>query len=199
MPSTRSRCKPSSWNRGALLAGLLATGTLAGLLGCAGPSVQYDYDAGMNYSGFKAFDFTAEGANGPNPGGGFDNAIMNERVRRVVAAELAAKGFRLETVADPDFLVRYYPRREPSRSNQVHLGVGFGLGPLGVGVGGPVGDPHREAMAAIVLEVQDYKTRTLVWKATAPGALRGAATPEEADLEVTEAVRAMLKRFPPGK
>jgi hypothetical protein len=73
------------------------------------------------------------------------------------------------------------------------------MGPLGVGVAAPVGDPHREAMAGIVLEIQDYKSRTLVWKATAEGALQGSDDPAQADADVTEAVRGMLKRFPPGK
>lgn len=196
---TRSRFDRCAWNRGALLTGFLITGTLAGLAGCSGPSVQYDYDASANYSGYKSFDWMAEPPAGAPQAGGFDNPIMNDRVRRAVDAELSAKGFRLEPSADPDFLVRYYPRREPSRSSQVHLGVGFGMGPLGLGVAGPVGDPHREAMGAIVLEIQDYRSRKLVWKATAPGALRGSDTPQEADQDVTEAVRGMLKRFPPGK
>jgi hypothetical protein len=54
-------------------------------------------------------------------------------------------------------------------------------------------------MAGIVLEIQDYKSRTLVWKATAEGALQGSDDPAQADADVTEAVRGMLKRFPPGK
>ena len=186
------------WSRGPLLMGLLTAATLAGLA-CNGPAVQYDYDARMNYSAYKTFDWTAEPARAPAPDGGFDNPIMNERVHRAVETELAAKGFRRDVTADPDFLVTYYPRHEPGRSQQVHLGVGFGMGPLGIGVAGPVGDPHREAMAGIVLEIQDYKTRTLVWKATAQGALQGSDDPAQADADVTEAVRTMLKRFPPGK
>jgi hypothetical protein len=187
------------WSRGPLLMGLLAAATLVGVAGCNGPAVQYDYDAKMNYSGYRTFDWLAGPGRAPVPGGGFDNPIMNERVRRAVETELAAKGFRRELSADPDFLVNYYPRREPGRSQQVHLGLGFGMGPLGIGVGGPVGDPHREAIAGIVLEIQDYKSRTLVWKATAEGVLQGSDDPAQADADVTEAVRTMLKRFPPGK
>ena len=74
--------------------------------------------------------------------------------------------------------------------------MGFGLGPVGVGVGAPVG--KREAVGGLVLEIQDFRTRTLVWKATAPGALQGADDPQQADADVPAAVRAMLKRFPPG-
>ncbi len=180
----------------ARLTALLVAGSLAVLTGCSGPAVQYDYDAKTNYSAYKTFDWLAEPA---AHGGGFDNPIMNERVRRVVETQLAAKGYRLETGANPDFLVSYHPRREPNRSSQVRLGLGFGLGPLGVGVAGPAGDGHREAIGSIVLEIQDFRTRAMVWKATADGALQGSDNPEEADADVTAAVANMLKRFPPGR
>jgi hypothetical protein len=182
--------------RHVLLAALLTAGSLAALTACSGPAVNYDYDAKANYSAYRTFDWLAEPA---AHGGGFDNPIMNERVRRAVETQLTAKGYRLETGANPDFLVSYYPRREPNRSNPVRLGLGFGMGPLGVGVSGPAGDGHREAIGAIILEVQDFRTRTLVWKATAEGALQGSDNPEEADADVNAAIRNMLKRFPPGR
>ena len=189
----------SAWNRGALLAGLLVTGTLAGFMGCSGPDVRYDYDAKMSFSGYKTYDWQAAQGGVVAQGGRFDNAIENDRVRRAVEAELNAKGFRRETSADPDFLVIYAPLREAGSSHQVHLGLGFGLGPLGIGVGAPVGDPHREAVGAIVLEIHDFKSGSLVWKATADEALQGSDSPEQADSDVTAAVHNMFKRFPPGK
>jgi hypothetical protein len=191
--------RPRAIRRGAtLLAVLLAAATLGGVTGCSDPDVQYDYDARVNVSGYRTYDWLAEPAGTPAPGGRFDNPIMNDRVFRAVEAALAAKGYHRSEDQAPDFLVHYYPVREPSRSQQVHLGLGFGFGPLGLGVGAPVGDPHRAAVGGIVLEIQDFRTRTLVWKATAPGALQGADDPQEADADVAAAVRAMLKRFPPG-
>jgi hypothetical protein len=191
--------KTSSWGRSALLVAILATGTLAGLAGCNNPSVRYDYDAHTNYSSYKTYDWQDPQQGVAARGGGFDNPIMTDRVLRAVDKELAAKGFRREASADPDFLVIYAPLREASRAHQVHLGLGFGFGPLGLGVAAPVGDPHREAVGAIVLEVQDFKTRTVVWKATADDALEGSDSPAEADSDVADAVHTMLKSFPPGR
>jgi len=176
---------------------LIAAGSLALSLACAGPAVHFDYDAQAAFSGYQSYAWQVTPREGPGRAAGFENAIVDARVRRAVDAEMAAKGFRQLDAANPDFRVAYYPLREPSRSHQVHLGVGFGLGPLGLGIAGPIGDPVREAVAAIVLEVQDGRSGTVVWKASADGALLGSDSPEEADLDVKEAVHAMLRRFPP--
>jgi hypothetical protein len=175
---------------------LLATTALALLTACSG-QVNYDYDARAHFSAYQtyAWQISPQGSYGA-----FHNDIVSGRVQRAVEAELGTKGYRLQVdSANPDFLVNYYPLREADRSHQVHLGLGFGMGPLGVGVAAPVGDPQREAVAGIVLEIQDFQTRSVVWKATAEGALQGSDSPEEANSNVRDAVHNMLKKFPPGK
>ena len=176
---------------------LMLAGVLAALAGCAGPSVQYDYDVKANFSAYKTYDWHAAPAGSAAKGGGFDNPIMNARVKRAVAAGLGAKGFEQAVSADPDFLVSYYTVSQRDRPHQVRLGLGLGLGPLGVGVGAPVGDRRAEAVGSMVLEVQDFRTRTVVWKATAERALEGSDSPQEAEAAVKAAVDGMLKRFPP--
>jgi hypothetical protein len=169
---------------------------LALLSGCAGPTVHYDYDAKTPFTAYQTFAW--QPPQGPDRPGEFNNAIVRGRVQRAVEAELASKGFRqADDAANPDFLVNYYPLWEPGRSQQVHMGLGFGMGPVGVGFAAPVGDPHREARAGLVLEFQDGRTRTVVWKATAPDALQGSDSPQEADASVKEAIHAMLNHFPP--
>lgn len=189
---------PSHVRAAALVAGGLAVGVLAGTLACSSPGVQYDYDAQADFSGYRSFDWQARPQGGARAGS-LDNAIMDERVRRAVVAALVAKGFRHDPGGDPDFRVRYHPEREPDRSHKVHLGLGLGLGPVGVGVGAPVGDAHREAVAGLALEIHDARTHALVWKATAPGVLRGWDSPAETDGEVADAVKALLRRFPPRR
>jgi hypothetical protein len=177
---------------------LMAAGVLAGLVACSGPEVRYDYDAKAGFASYQTYDWQAAPRRAAAKAGGFDNAIMNNRVKRAVGAALAAKGFRLETSANPDFLVSYYPVRNSDRSHQAHLGLGFGLGPMGVGVGAPVGDRHAEEVGSMVLEIQDFRTRTVVWKATAVKVLESSDSPEEADAAVQGAVTGMLKKFPPS-
>ncbi|MGA2083080.1 MAG: DUF4136 domain-containing protein [Holophaga sp.] len=175
-----------------------ATGALALALACSGPSVRYDYDAQATFSAYRSFAWEMPPPGGPGSTRDFNNTIVSGRVQRAVETELASKGFREQgDSTDPDFLVRYYPVGEPSQSHQVHLGLGFGMGPLGIGIGAPVGDRHREAVAGIVLEIQDGRSGTVVWKATAEGALQASDDPQEANTDVKDAVHSMLKRFPP--
>jgi len=175
---------------------LLITGALA-CIACSGPNVQYDYDAKTNFAGYRTFAWQPAARGAAGKGGSFDNPIMNGRVKRAVEAALAAKGFRPEAAADPDFLVSYFPVRQGGRSRQVHMGMGLGLGPVGLGVGAPVGDRRQEAIGSMVLEIKDFRSNTVVWRATAEKALEASDSPAEADAAVKTAVDSMLKRFPP--
>ena len=179
---------------------LFAVGALAVLAACSNPSARADYDAGVPFPVYRTFDWQLD-AGGEGRAGGpeaFDNPIMDGRVKRAVETELAAKGFsRRQAWADPDFLVAYHPQDEGTRSQHVRLGLGFRVGPLGIGVGAPLGDPRPQAVAAIVLEIEDFRSRAVVWKAVAPGALQEADSPEEAEAGVTEAVHTLFLRLPP--
>jgi hypothetical protein len=170
---------------------------LALALGCAGPEVRYDYDVKASFAGVHTYDWYAAPA---HPG--VKNAFMDARVRRQVEAELAAKHIQKEVSADPDVLVTYYPvyRVVGGSRGSVGFGLGFGgfRGPgVGVGVAAPLESGPRGMVGSIVLEIQDFKTHQLIWKAEAVNALDDTETPEEADHDVAVAVKKMLRQFPP--
>jgi hypothetical protein len=50
---------------------------------------------------------------------------------------------------------------------------------------------------SIVLEIVDNKSNQLIWQAAAEGALTGLDDPEDAERQVSAAVKDMLSRFPP--
>jgi hypothetical protein len=184
-------------HRSSLLAGALAG--LLGLAGCSGPEVRYDFDAKADFAGYHSFDWAPAPPRGaPGRSGVFDNPIMAGRVTRALEAGLAAKGFRRDAGGAPDLLVDCYPVHSATRVNRPHLGLGMGLGPLGVGVAAPVGSGHRESIGSIVMEVQDARTRVVVWRGTAQDVLRDSDSPEESDAAVADGVKALLKRFPPS-
>ena len=176
-----------------LVTGFLVLGALAG---CSGPDVRYDYDAKVDFAGYHSYGWLPAAKGAAGAGGGFDNAIMAGRITRAVETVLAAKGFRREAEGQ-DLLVTCYPLKTGSRSNRVRLGLGMGFGPIGLGVGVPVGDQHQESIGSIVLEIQDARSRAVVWKATAGNVLRDSDSPAEADAAVAEAVRGLFRRFPP--
>lgn len=177
----------------------LALGLL--LTACATFNVRYDYDSRADYSTFRTFDWYASSRMGKDKDRKVDNPIMDRRVAGAVEQELANRGFKRETVADPDFLVTYYPvYREKRYQTAQHLGWGsWGFRPFGIGISTVTSQERVYREGTIVLEIVDFKTNQLVWKAAAEGALTELRTPEDADEVVNRAVKQMLERFPPKK
>lgn len=168
---------------------------LALSLGCAGPELHFDYDVKANYQAYRAYDWYAAAPKAA-PG----NPLLDNRVRRAVEAELALRGFKRETTADPEFLVTYYPVLTARGRSRGAFSIGLGMGgPVGLGLGlaAPLTARPAGQITSIVLEIKDFKTQQLVWKAAAGEVLDGSETPEEADAAVADAVKKLLKRFPP--
>lgn len=169
---------------------------------CSSYSVKTDYDRSAPYASYKTFDWYAASARAKAQARGTENPIMDRRVKAAVERELAAKGYKLETRAEPDFLVTYYPVYR-NRKSHVRTTVGVGLGgwrrPWGYGVGTrfTTGEALHWKEGTIVLEVVDGKSNQLVWQAVAEGALTGLDHPEEAEAQVAKAVKDLLERFPP--
>ncbi len=168
------------------------------LLACTNYRVKYDYDVNQNFASYKRFDLYAPGKRGK--GDGEPSSLMDKRIAASVAKELTAKGYAQETTADPDFLVAYYTVYRTRRyRTTTHVGFG-GWGwyrPWGYRVGTSFSQEHRYQEGTIILEVVDFKSNQLVWQAAAEGALSDVENPEDANEQVTRAVRDLLDRFPP--
>lgn len=166
------------------------------LLGaCSGYQVSYDYDVTASYARYKTFDYYTS-----KKGTGGTTTLMDKRVRAAVEKELQAKGFVMETKADPDFLVTYYPVvRERRARTTTHLGMGWGWGyrPFYGRVGTSVSEVHTYKEGTIVIEIVDFKSNQLIWQGAAAGALTGLDNPADADEVVPRAVRDILAKFPP--
>jgi hypothetical protein len=163
-------------------------------MGCAGPDIHFDYDVKANYQSYHAYDWYAAPKTAPG------NPLLDQRVRRAVEAELALRGFKREITADPEFLVTYYPAFAARRRSRGAFSIGLGMGGpvgLGLGIAAPLTARSAGQVTSIVLEIQDFKTHQLIWKAAAADVLDGTEGPEDADAAVAEAVKKMLKRFPP--
>ena len=172
----------------------LATLALALALGCNGPDVRYDYDVKAGYADFHSYDWYAA----PPAAQASVNPFVDSRVRQAVENVLAAKHFQKETTADPDFLVTYYPVYHGVGPTRARVGIGGVLMPgLAIGVSQPIATGPRRQVGSIVLEIQDFKTHQLIWKAEAQDVLDDAATPEDSQQDVSVAVTRMLGQFPP--
>jgi hypothetical protein len=164
------------------------------LAGCSSYRVTYDYDVTASYARYKTFDYYTS----KKKGTGGTTGLMDKRVRAAVERELQAKGFVLETQADPDFLVTYYPVVQERRyRTTTRVGWGWGYRPFYGGVGTSVSQVHKYKEGTIVIEIVDFKTNQMIWQGAAAGALTGLDTPEDADEVVPRAVRDILAKFPP--
>lgn len=162
------------------------------LLGaCSSYNVTYDYDVTASYGRYKTFDYYTS-----KKGTGGTTSLMDKRVRAAVEKELRAKGFSMETKADPDFLVTYYPIvQERKVRSTVH--VGWGYRPFRGGIGTSSTRVRKYQEGTIVIEIVDFKSNQMVWQGAAAGALTGLENPEDANEVVAKAVADILARFPP--
>jgi len=166
---------------------------LALLGACTGYHVTYDYDVTASYGRYRTFDYYTS-----KKGTGGTTNLMDKRVRAAVEKELQAKGFAMETKADPDFLVTYYPVVHERRyRTTTHLGWGWGYRPFYGRVGSSVSEVHSYKEGTIVIEIVDFKSNQMIWQGAAAGALTGLNNPEDADEVVPRAVRDILAKFPP--
>jgi len=167
--------------------------SLALLGACSSYHVTYDYDVTASYGRYKTFDYYAS-----KKGTGGTTSLMDKRVRAAVEQELKAKGFAMETKADPDFLVTYYPivQNRKVRTN-VRMGWGWGYRPMYGGVSTSTSQVRNYKEGTIVIEIVDFKTNQMVWQGAAAGALTGLENPEDANEVVPKAVRDILAKFPP--
>jgi hypothetical protein len=171
----------------------IALAFLSLLCACSSYSVSYDYDVAASFARYHTFDYYTS-----KKGTGGTTTLMDKRVRSAVEKELQAKGFAMETKADPDFLVTYYPivKNRKVRTT-VRSGWGWGYRPFHGGVGVATSSVRNYKEGTIVIEILDFKTNQLIWQGAAAGALTGLNNPEDADELVPKAVRDILTKFPP--
>jgi hypothetical protein len=171
---------------------------LALLAGCAGFYVKYDSDPHAPFAAYKTFDWNPGAARASGRAEGVDSPIMERRVRRIVEAELAARGYQ-RSDGGPDFLLSCYPAyRDRVVQTYTAAGPAWGWGrPWGYGAGTGLVQAESYREGSIVLEVADAKSGQVVWQAVAVGALNGIRDPGDAEEQVGLAVKKMLARFPP--
>jgi hypothetical protein len=164
------------------------------LLGaCSSYNVTYDYDVTASFARYHTFDYYTS-----KKGTGGTTTLMDKRVRSAVEKELQAKGFAMETKADPDFLVTYYPIVQNRKvRTTVRSGWGWGYRPFYGGVGVSSSSVRNYKEGTIVIEIVDFKTNQMIWQGAANGALTGLDNPEDANEVVPKAVRDILAKFPP--
>lgn len=175
---------------------ILAVAFGLSLAGCATApmDIDFDYDTGTDFAALKTFSWM------PATGNAAADELLVKRIRGSVDRGLNAKG-RMPS-ENPDFLIAMQLSGRTAYGGSVGVGMSVGI-PVGragrVSVGGGKSKPIEKKEGTVVLDFLDAKTKSLVWRATASGAVEAKPTPEEQQQRIDEVVAEMLERFPPKK
>jgi Domain of unknown function (DUF4136) len=155
--------------------------------------VKYDYDQQANFADLKTYDWM------PVPEKSGINSLVVERVRNAVNTELKAKGLMMSS-NNPDFLIAEHL----GKKDKVQVtDWGYGYGPYGGywggywGPGGGVSSYEYEE-GSLILDFVGAKSKKLIWRGAAKAEVQNLNTPEKSEKVINEAVKEILKKYPPS-
>jgi hypothetical protein len=185
-------------NSGSAFLAFLASAAAVTLVGCATPSgvdVTCDYDTGANFAALKSYNWM------PPTGNAVGDELLVKRIKTTLDTQLQAKGPVLAD-ANPDFLVGMQLSGKSTYGGSTGVGVSVGI-PVGragrVSVGSGKSQAIEKKEGTLVLDFVDAKSKSLLWRATASGAVEPKTTPEQQQQRINEVIAEMLSYYPPGK
>ena len=183
----------------------LAATLLAATAACGGGiDVRSDYDPGIDFGSYSTFAILDEAE-----GGGVVDAFMDQRFKTGIANHLTSMGWsQVDNSAQADVAVGYqFTTDERVSYNTVHTGwggYGYGYGGwYGPGWGASMStsrttENHYE-VGSLIIAFFDTGSEEMVYISTGSKTLSDRnMTPEETQAAVDDAVRTILRDFPPG-
>lgn len=173
---------------------VVMVGCLASLAGCAGLTVEHDYDPAADFSDYRTFSWISDK---PvlivNPQ--MNNPMVQDEVPRIVRDSLEARGYRfVEDREKADFVLGF------TLGSRQGLTVNHYPGPYARTwqmQQSPVYDEVKDyADSGLAIDIFDVGTRTPVWHGTGSKNITGR---DQADIDAVlrRIVNAILAKFPP--
>jgi hypothetical protein len=167
---------------------------VAALAGCTRYTVRVNYDHSMSFRGLHTYNWRP-GAQGSIGDPRVSDRLVDSTVRSAVDRELAAKGYTKVTSAVLDFEVSYQAFVADKASS---VTVGEQYSPGGVwSTASWYTDTYHYEQGMLVLGIIDPKSAKLVWRGTVAAVFDPTASAEKREKRINEAVRELLKKFPP--
>lgn len=178
---------------------LMTAATLC-VVSCSSTRVNSDRDFETDFSSFSTFCwYTESDPADPRPTTGASQ-IVDGRIRRALAQDLAAKGYSHTDSAEADLEVAYYT----SLSSQLRMystgwGYGWGYGPRwGYGYsywpGWNLTTVSTYLEGTIIVDIIDREKNQLVWRGVITSALTKKSSSDE---KIEQAMTRVLADFPP--
>jgi hypothetical protein len=172
-------------------------------VGCSSSiEVRSGHDPDFPFSRLKTYGWLPRTESGDER---IDDERLAKNVRDAVARELEAKGFRF-VEENADFYVGYHAIVRRQRSVQsVDQVYGYGSDTIWTGDYTPRMDPgthpevyeHIYHVGTLILDIAAGDGKDLVWRASARAIVDPAAPAEKGRRVTSDAIRKMLRRFPP--
>ena len=157
--------------------------------------VTFDYDTAANFDALKSYSWM------PPAGNAASDELLVKRIKNSLDSQLQAKG-RAPAEASPDFLIGMQLSGKTTYGGSTGVGVSVGI-PVGragrVSVGGGKSQAIEKKEGQLVLDFVDAKSKSLLWRATASGAVNPGQTPEQQQQRINGVIAEMLSQFPPKK
>ena len=155
----------------------------------------HDFDKTANFAGFKTYAFK-DGTKVGQP-------LIDDRIVAALEKELAAKGLT-KSEANPDVIVVYHVAFDKEKDiSTFSSGYGGGYGPYGYGWGGGWGSTSSTTtvrdilVGTMVIDIADAKKNQIAWRGMGVKEVNTTASPEKRDKSINEAVKKILKNYPP--
>ena len=180
-----------------------ALAALATAITVAAPKVNVEHDPAVDFATMRTWTWHPE-----RPGNAVkiisqedDSAAFKKQIEPrllpIVEDEFARRGFPMLKSGDPDFYVTYYVIVTAGTSSQ-YIGQFMSTPEWGL----PPFAPQTQSLeyfprGSLVLDLTSRASNTVVWRGLAQADLKWEESVAKRDQRAREAVRELLKRFPP--
>lgn len=173
-----------------LMAAAIAVGLLVPAIAFA-QKTSFDFDKNTDFTKYKTYSL--------KDGTPVGDALIDKRIIDAIHLELAAKGLTRNDAA-PDLAVVYHVAFDKKQDIQT-FSTGIGYGPYGYGWGGGWGTTDVRVieilMGTLVIDFADANRKEIVFRGIGVKEVNVQAKPEKRDKSISEAVKKILKNYPP--
>jgi hypothetical protein len=155
----------------------------------------YDYDKATDFTSFKRYAHKEGTAVG--------QPLIDDRIVAAIDAQLQAKGLT-KVESDPDVFVVYHVAFDKQKDISTYSsGYGGGYGPYGWGWGGgwaggtSTTQVRDIVVGTLVIDMADAKKGQLAWRGIGVREVNTQANPEKRDKSINDAVKKIIKNYPP--
>jgi hypothetical protein len=159
------------------------------VINCSPLKVTIDYDKEVSFDNYSSFKIMKHKKRKESISW-INNSLNLKRTERAIRDHLLSKGFNEVQSGEVDFLVAYHIG-EQKKVDVTYYGYSYRRRPY---PGGGTKEVRKYKEGTLIIDIVDRDSKELIWRGYGDGALRD---PNYAEEQIYDAVKAILKSFPP--